>query len=271
MQPRIARTFFALCAVALLVPAVAIAQAADDWKFTASLYGYLPSIGGKTAFPGSGGASSVTVDAQTIIENLKFTFMGSIEARRGPWGGLSDVLYVDMGDAKSGSRDLSIGNAGLPAGASASVDLDVKGWVWTLGATYRAVSRPAYSLDVLGGARMLDLKQSMKWTLSGNVGPIPVVDRAGSRATDLQNWDLVLGVKGRAAFGAGNQWFVPYYLDIGTGESRFTWQAVTGLGYSFGWGDIVGAWRYIGYDMKSGKAVERLDFNGPGLAAVFRW
>ena len=44
-----------------------------------------------------------------------------------------------------------------------------------------------------------------------------------------------------------------------------------GIGYSFQWGDVVGAWRYIDYEMKSGKQVESLTFNGPSISAVFRW
>ncbi len=70
---------------------------------------------------------------------------------------------------------------------------------------------------------------------------------------------------------AAKKWFVPYYLDVGAGDSKSTWQAVTGVGYSFGWGDVVGAWRHLDYRMKSGNAVESLSFSGPGIAAVFRW
>ena len=73
------------------------------------------------------------------------------------------------------------------------------------------------------------------------------------------------------AFGESRKWFVPYYVDIGTGESNLTWQAMGGIGYSFGWGDVVAAWRYIDYDMKSGKKIESMTFNGPAIAAVFHW
>ncbi|MGE5160474.1 MAG: hypothetical protein ACM3O5_03120 [Betaproteobacteria bacterium] len=48
-------------------------------------------------------------------------------------------------------------------------------------------------------------------------------------------------------------------------------QALAGVGYSFGWGDVVAAWRYIDSEMKSGKAVEDINFSGPGVAAVLRW
>ena len=84
-------------------------------------------------------------------------------------------------------------------------------------------------------------------------------------------WDAVVGVRGRAVFGSEGKWFVPYYLDLGTGESSFTWQAMTGVGYTFGWGDVVGAWRYTDYQMKSGSPVAEINFNGPAIAVAFRW
>lgn len=260
----------AACAAALLAPWASSAQDGGDWKFQGTVYLYLPSVDGKTTFPSSGGGSSVGVDAGSILDHLKMTFMGSLEASRGPWGVYTDAIYIDLGDSASGSRAITIGG-GLPAGASASIDYDLRGWLWTLAGTWRAVSTPSYRLDVVGGTRLLDMKQTVDWRLAGNIGSIPLPDQQGVRTTSLVNWDAIVGVKGRAAFGDGLRWFVPYYLDIGAGESKFTWQAIAGVGYSFGWGDVVGVWRYIDYRMKSGSVIESLSFNGPGVAAVFRW
>jgi hypothetical protein len=95
--------------------------------------------------------------------------------------------------------------------------------------------------------------------------------RSRARGDSLQNWDAIVGVRGRLTFGEGRRWFAPYHLDVGTGESDITWQAMAGLGYSFGWGDVLAAWRYLDYDMKSGETIESLNFNGPLVAAVFRW
>jgi len=44
-----------------------------------------------------------------------------------------------------------------------------------------------------------------------------------------------------------------------------------GVGYTFGWGDVVGAWRYTDYQMKSGSPVAEINFNGPAIAVAFRW
>ncbi|MCA3218625.1 MAG: hypothetical protein ING59_08725 [Burkholderiales bacterium] len=267
---RYAAAAFVAMTAHLPLPAEAQSTTAP-WTFQASIYAYLPTIGGRTSFPvPPGGGNSVSVDVDTILDNLKFTFMGTFEARRGTYGMFTDVMYLNIGEDVSGTRAVSIGGV-LPIGGAADAAFDQKGWVWTLGGTYNVLSTPTYSMDLIGGLRLLDIKQELTWTLTGNVGSVPVVDRSGRRDASLQNWDGVVGVKGRAVLGASGAWFMPYYFDIGTGESDLTWQGIVGLGYKFGWGDVVAAWRYLDYDMKSGKAIESLNFNGPGIAAVFRW
>lgn len=257
--------------VAALLPTGTLAQGTDGWEFKAAIYGYFPTMSGTTTFPPSGGSSSASVDIDTILENLEFTFMGQFEARKGVLGVFTDVVYLDLGNSRSGSRGLTIGERELPAGVTADLEFDLKGWLWTLAGTYRAVSRPDYTLDLLAGARMLDLEQALDWQLAGSVGSVPVPDRSAGRKAELTNWDAVVGVKGRASFGEQRRWFVPYYLDVGAGESKFTWQTTVGIGYSFDWGSVVAAWRYVGYEMKSGKSIEELNFNGPGVAVVFGW
>ena len=72
----------------------------DQWQYRASIYGWFPDIGGKTTFP-AGTGSSIGVDASQIIDGLKFTFMGTFEAQKGPWGVFTDVVYLDVGGSKS--------------------------------------------------------------------------------------------------------------------------------------------------------------------------
>jgi hypothetical protein len=261
----------AALALACLASGLSQAQSADDWKFEASLYAYLPTIGGTSTFPPPAGGSGASVDIGSILDNLKMTFMGSFEARRGSWGLLADVVYLDVGDTKEQSQALSIGGIGIPADVDARVSYDLKGWISTLAGTYRLVARQDYTADVVVGTRVLNLQPALDWQLTGNVASIPLPDRQGSREVNQKNWDLIVGFRGRAAFGPDRRWFVPYYLDVGTGESQFTWQAMAGVGYSFGWGDVVGSWRYIDYRMESGKPLQELSFNGPAIAAVFRW
>jgi hypothetical protein len=264
------RVIAAAVLAAGLSPAAGFAQSATNWTYQATIYGYFPTISGSTTFPAPTGGSSASVDMDQILDALKFAFMGSLEVSNGQWGVLGDVIYLDVGGNKGQTRDFSLGNVGLPASVSANVGYDLKGWITTVAGTYRLSSTPSGTVDLIGGARVLNIRQSLNWSLAGNVGSVAAADRAGSRESKEQNWDLIVGVKGRARLGDG-AWFLPYYVDMGTGESKFTWQAMGGVGYAFGWGDVVGAWRYIDYRMKSDQTVQDLSFNGPAIAAVFRW
>ena len=95
--------------------------------------------------------------------------------------------------------------------------------------------------------------------------------RSGTTVVEQSVWDAIVGVKGTYAFGSERKWFVPYYFDIGTGQSKLTYQVAGGLGYKFNWGEVVAVWRYIDYDMKSGKPIQSVTFNGPQIGATWRW
>jgi hypothetical protein len=217
-----------LFGVAVLLSGAAAAQMGpDDWQFRAMIYGYLPTIDGSTKFP-AGTGSDVSVNANQIIGHLKFTFMGSLEAQKGRWGAFTDVLYLNVGGSKSGTRDLTIGGVELPAGITANASLDIKGTVWTLAGNYRVLATPESSFDAFAGARLLSVKERLGWEFSANIGPIVGPGQAGSSEAKLDNWDGIVGVKGRFNFGPSREWFVPYYVDVGTGDSRLTWQGIAG-------------------------------------------
>lgn len=271
------RKFETLAAILLAGAAIASvparAQVPDDrWTFQALLYGYFPSIGGSTSFPErTGGSSSIDVNSNQILSNLNFTFMGTFEARRGRWGLFTDLIYLDVSGDKNGTRDFSIGGHDIPSSLSANLDLGIKGTLWTIAGEYLAVSDPSTQLYVLGGARMLDVKESLSYSLSADVGPFSGPGRSGSSEVKETNWDAVIGVKGRYSFGQQREWFLPFYADVGTGDSDLTYMLFGGLGYQFSWGSIVGGWRYIDYEFKSSSKVQNLDFNGPMIGVAFNW
>lgn len=273
---RIGRIFHGALAIgvglAAVSPLASQAQSGpDDWQFRATVYGWLPGVEGTTEFPSGAGGPSISVKAKDLISGLKMTFMGSFQAQRGQWGGLVDWFYADVGDTKTSTRDLSIGGVPLPGTITADLSLDVKTSLLTLAGTYALVQKPEYNMNVVFGARMLGLKQRLDYTLSGELGGIALPGRSGRVEVSPTNWDAIVGASGRYRFGEGLRWFTPYYVDIGTGNSRFTWQVMLGLGYSFGWGDLVAAWRYADYDFKSGEAVQSLTLQGPAVGVSFRF
>src|SRR4051812_6691151 len=241
------------------------------WRVGLSLYAYLPTIDGNFAFPTRSGSGSVIVNTSDVFDSLEGAFMGSLEAHNGQWGIFTDYLYVNVSGNHSGTRDFSIGGFDVPGGVTADLNLKVKGSAWTIVGEYRVHSSRELTLDVLAGARYLDVRPRLEWGLQGNVGSLPPVSLGGNNEIKASNWDAIVGVKGRYELGNARGWYVPFYGDIGAGDSKLTYQAAAGVGYAFDWGDIAALWRYLGYEMKSGQAVNDLKLNGPMIGVTFRW
>ena len=115
------------------------------------------------------------------------------------------------------------------------------------------------------------MQPTLNYNFSTDVGPFVGPNRIGSRSVTGRDWDAIVGVKGRVGFGANREWFIPYYVDIGTGQSQFTWQGALGIGYVFSWGEVVATWRYLDYNTKSGDKLNDLTINGPLLGVAFSW
>jgi len=259
-----------------ITPAPAAAQSpapwsTGTWRFAGTLYLYGPSVDGSFSFPKRSGNGNVVVDAGDVFDNLNGAFMGAFEANNGRWGVFTDYMYLDISGSKSATRDFSIGGVNVPASVTADLDLGLKGSAWTIAGEWRLQSTRESTVDVLLGARYLDIKPRLSFGLNGNVASIPAASRGGSFEVKASNWDAIIGLKARYAFGDRLQWYVPLYADVGGGDSKLTWQAAAGLGYAFGWGDIVGLWRYLRYDFKSDDVIQDLTFNGPMIGVTFRW
>jgi hypothetical protein len=262
-----------LLALALAGAAPVAAQAqgmTDGWTFEAALYGYFPALSGSASFPTIGANPSIDVSAGDVLDALKFALFGSLQVRNGQWGLWNDLFYADLGASKNGTRKIGIGGLPLPIGVNADLSLDVKTWQWTVAGTYALKSDAEGNMDVMFGMRMLDMTQTLDWTFSTD-GPAPFPPRTGKAKVDVTNWDGIVGLKGRALLGEERKWFVPYYVDVGTGQSKLTWQINAGVGYQFEWGAVVASWRYLDYDFKSDSKVTDLSFNGPVIGVVFKF
>ncbi len=259
-------------AVAALVPAVSRAEVpADKWEWRVTLYGWFPAIDGTTDFPTGGTGPSFQVDASSIIENLKFAAMGTFAGRKGRWGGWADVLYANVGDDKSRSRDFTIGGAEVPGDVNVDANLDIKSWLVTAAGTYLLSKTPRNETELLGGFRMLNMDQTLEWSVDGNIGPLELPGRNGTAAISASNWDGIIGLKGIATLSGNGHWILPYYLDVGTGQSDLTWQAFAAIGYRFKWGATTLGWRYLDYQFDSDMRLQDLSLNGPFVSLSFAW
>jgi hypothetical protein len=220
----------------------------------------------------------VDVDADTLLGALDLAFMLSAEARKDRWLIATDVIDLRLSSDNSGITSIDFNPGSGPVNVlntafDTGTQTRLEGTVWTLVGGYAAVQDPHVTLDVIGGLRYFGLKATSNWQLSATVtGPAgaQAFTRTGSvtKAEDL--WDAIVGIRGRVKLGEGN-WFTPYYLDAGTGDSKLTWQGVLGVGHAFKWGDIIFAYRYLSYEQGGNRLVQELTFGGFGLGANFRF
>jgi hypothetical protein len=272
MSMTIPRVLVAAAIAALSLPVASSSAAAQsDWRFQATIYGFMSSISGTTAFPGENGGREVTIDFGTILDNLNFTLQGMFEMSRGDWGAFTDLVYMSVGKQASGTRDFELDGSDLPANVAADVDVEVKNAALAIAGTYRIVDSPGTSVQLLAGTRLLSVEQSLRWRLTGTLGSMPPADRAGDRESSATNADVIVGTKGRYGFGSEQRWIIPFIFDVGTGESEFTWQAAAGIGYAFESIDLIAAWRQVGYKFKDGANLDDLVYSGPAVALAIRW
>jgi len=120
-------------------------------------------------------------------------------------------------------------------------------------------------MEVLAGARYLWLKPELDLHVTG---PLKSRDKSISDSGDV--WDGIVGIRGNVNL--DKNWYVPYYVDIGTGDSTLTWQWMAGFGCKVSKVvDIVAAWRYLSWKFDDNKVLDKLYINGPLVGVRFRF
>ncbi len=227
----------------------------DDWKFDAQVYIWSSAFGGEL-----NNGATFDVPFSTMVDNLKMGFYGSFEARKNKWLMFTDIVYLnietDAAAVPSGSLfDASVRNVKLSGGAV------------NLVGGYNLLAKGKSRLDLIAGARYLDLGSDFGL----------YVTRRGATTTKYipiemgAALDAVIGVKGKYAF--ANRWSVPYHADIGTGDSDFTWQLISGISYQAAdWVDVAFTYRHMEWDLTSTDGIlKNVNFSGPSLGATFHF
>jgi hypothetical protein len=245
----------------------ATAASSDAWTWRLAVNGWFPSIHSSTSFNlPDGGTISAQTDPSNYLSKLEFVFMGTLEARRGPWSFLADTVYLSLGDLRSKVRSVTGPGGSATASIGSDASTDLKGFIGTFEGGYTFVQTPQQHVDVMTGLRYARLKTALDWSLGSPTGGHAAT---GSVAATKDLIDGVVGVRGRASIG-GN-WDFRYYVDAGAGSSRFTYQAVAGLGYQFNWGDVVVGYRHLAYAVRSDKPISDISFSGPQIALGFKF
>lgn len=128
--------------VTLLAAQGAAAQDAPR-TYSATFYGWFPGM--TTSVETSVGTIESETSASDSLSALDMAFMGTLGAKKGRWGFVGDLLYVDLSNTADTPLAL-YGDARVEVAATA-----LSGY-----ALYRVTTGPALVLDVGAGFRALD-------------------------------------------------------------------------------------------------------------------
>lgn len=156
-----------------------------------------------------------------------------------------------------------------------SSNTDIKGLVWTIAFGYTLNQTAKSQLDAFVGARYFGIDMVTNWALSAAIttpDDTVALPREGSIGNDTDLWDAIVGLRGEFGLGDGqSRWSVPYYIDVGTGSSDLTWNAMAGVAYEFNWGDLMLIYRHLEYDEGSSGLLQGFSFGGPAFGARFKF
>ena len=238
----------------LFLAAMAVAE--DDWGADLEIYAWLPIIEME-----SEDGSTGKITREDILSNLDITALWKARVNKGRWSLASDFIYLDISE----NTDLPLISK-LPGLASIE-ETGLQAWIVTPNIGYTVVQDDVQKIELYAGARYFWIEVDATVQIDPiSPGDPPV--RLKELPT-LSSWDGIVGVRG--LYYLSEKWYVPYSVNVGTGDSDLTWSAEGGFGYRFSKLDAAFGWRYLHYDIGSDTAMKELNLNGPFAGIIFRW
>lgn len=257
-------------AVVLALLGVLAASAAragnDTWQFTFTPYLWLPYVDADVGFETTGSGGSA-IEMTNLLEHLRAALFLNTTATKGNWGLSFDLVYCDFSKSSSQVTNVDVPGEGPVAPVNAGTTTGLTGSMLSLLGSHVLRRSPKSNLDLLAGVRYTHIATTLDWSFATDAAGVA---RAGSAGMNADLWDGVVGVRGRLG-AAESAWFMPLYLDAGAGTSKFTWQGMLGVGYAFGWGDLLVVYRQLSFEEDDTAGLRHLSFSGPALGATFHF
>jgi hypothetical protein len=216
----------------------------------------------------------IEIGPNDYLTNLNFALMVTGEARKGRAVIVSDLVYLDLSSERSTVRSIDFGGDTIDLDASLDVgsDTSLEGVAWTIAGGYSLSANPESPMEIIGGVRYFGVESATHWDLAATIDSpdgTRHLSRTGDTSKNVDLWDGIIGLRGRAKL--GERWNLPYAFDAGTGSSALTWQAMGGVTYSFGWGDVGMVYRHLAYDQDDEELIQDFSFSGPAATFTFRF
>lgn len=227
------------------------------WKFMIAPYLWVPAQHGNVGIGNVNANVSMSVGDtwNALWDNFRFAGCIHVEAIKDKWSFFGDAMYMHLGnDVKD-----------LP------VEVNYKSGIFELGAGYAIHDGvlPGAASDSSVKVRLEPIAGTRIWLLDTEIST-PI----GSRSHNEVWIDGFAGIRGELAF---NETFsLSGRIDVGTGMSELTWNALTMLNVNLSehWALFAG-WRWLSDDYSKGSGTGRFEydmmFNGPfaGVKVTF--
>ena len=165
---------------------------------------------------------------------------------------MADVIYMDISD----DPDQNLGRL------LQLTDIEMKAWVFNPFVSYEIFGSKKGSFQLLAGARFLDIEVEL------GLKTRPPLDPGKSDGSFDDNvWDGVVGIMG--FYNLTDRWFVPYRVDVGTGDTDYTWHVLAGIGYKFDSFKMLAGYRHLEWEFEDDAALKDLQVSGPIVGAIF--
>ena len=140
--------------------------------------------------------------------------------------------------------------------------------IWEAAAGYTVARGHDADLSIFMGLRQFPVNLTMGY--NATVGKRGRIAPSGTVGVSSFTSDIITGLRGKAFVGDGH-FFVPYYIDVGTGNSNQSWEGYTGAGYAFNHGQtLVVDWRSLNfYGFTPVSRVQKVTMYGPLLGYTF--
>ena len=219
----------------------------NRWEVSAMPYLWAAGMKGTIGVPRTSGEIDIDQSFTDTLSDLKFAFMGTVDARHDRFVLLGDVLYLNVGAEVTGSRDPQFltGKAGVATLVASGA----------LG--YRVIDQGPMFVDVFAGGRVISLDTDLDL-----VGPL-ATRSASANATTV---DPLVGARLHAPLSP--KVTLGLYGDVGSivKGADVKWQLMGDLQYrlSENW-TLLAGYRYMAINHSSAKFDFDINMSGPIL------
>jgi hypothetical protein len=246
-------------------------SAPSQWTSTFTPYGWLPWITGDTVVEGR--KFDVDVTPWEIIEHLDdvdFMWMSNMEARRGPLGLFSDIVYAKFSGSKFILKSKSF-SPHVSGSVGAALDAEYEFAIVEAGGAYEVAKwgAGATAFDLLAGARYWhqETDVAVDATLTTNLAGLTISGNRAIASSGSVDWvDPFIGARVRHQLAPGEELMLRGDVGGFDAGSEFSWQLIgtynwklcTASGYLI---DGYLGYRALSVDYTQGSGVSRFEYD----------